>query len=73
MLGELDPSTVHHLFELGLLLALLGAIVVGLVGIAALLGHAGRLLGSGLLAAGVLSCSGFVVLIVVTHWGWSNL
>lgn len=73
MLGELDPSTVHHLFELGLLLALLGGTILVLVGIAALLGRAGRVVGSGLLAAGALFCSGFVVLIVVAHWGWSNL
>ena len=68
MLADLDPSSSHHLFEVGLLLALLGGAVVGLVGIASLLGRA-RVIGTGLAAAGVLFCAGFVVMIIVAHWG----
>jgi len=69
MLADLDPSSSHHLFEVGLLLALLGGGVVGLVGFASALGRAGRIVGAGLAAAGVLFCAGFVVMIVVAHWG----
>jgi hypothetical protein len=69
VLADLDPSSSHHLLEIGLLLALLGGGVVGLVGIASLLGRAGRAVGSGLAAAGALFCAGFVVMIIVAHWG----
>jgi hypothetical protein len=70
VLADLDPASSHHLFQVGLLLALLGGGVIGVVGIASLLGRAGRTaLGSGLVAAGALFCAGFIVMIIVAHWG----
>jgi hypothetical protein len=69
VLADLDPSSSHHLFELGLLLALLGGAVIGLAGIMSFAGRAGWALASGLVVAGVLFSAGFLVMIVVAHWG----
>ena len=69
MLAQLTPSETHHFHEIGLLLALIGGAVLCLAGVAARRDQARLVLVAGLTASGALFCAGFVMLIVVEHWG----